>query len=241
MKAIDYPVIGKYLRKKIQPGECYDFWEYYCTGFKLPCRDLTNEDLTKSKKNKVKKVMAEMLTSKRNHLLIKITGWPRITFLRGIFGDAKIIYILRDGRAVANSLINVDWWWGWQGPQNWRWGELSASQKDEWEKHDKSFLALAAIEWKILMDAWEKAKEITDHKDILEIKYENFCSDPVDVLKSAIEFCYLEWSDKFKRSINNKIKNLKSTNFKWQQDLSEKQRSILDEVIGLHLKKYGYS
>ena len=77
--------------------------------------------------------MKQLLVRKRNRLLIKITGWPRIGYLNEIFSDAKFIHILRDGRAVANSLINVEFWRGWQCPQNWRFGRLTEKQQKEWE------------------------------------------------------------------------------------------------------------
>jgi hypothetical protein len=240
MKVIDYPIAGRYIKKILKPGECYDFWEHYCQGFSSPFRDLTKEDLTINKKIRVQNAMKKMLTAKRSRLLIKITGWPRITFLLGIFHDAKIIHILRDGRAVANSLMNVKWWHGWLGPPNWRWGELSISQNAEWEKHNKSFLALAAIEWIILLDAWEKAKVASGHDDILEIKYEDLCLNPREIFKRVIEFCNLDWSKKIDVSLQKKIYNLKNANYKWQQDLTAKQQSILEDVMGTDLKKYGY-
>jgi hypothetical protein len=240
MKVIDYPIAGRYLKKIIKPGECYDFWEHHCKGFMSPCRDLTKEDLTIKKKISIQNVMTKMLTVKRSRLLIKITGWPRITFLLGIFDDAKIIHIIRDGRAVANSLINVSWWHGWFGPPNWGWGELSILQKGKWEKHNKSFLALAAIEWIILMDAWEKAKETSSHNDILEIKYEDLCLNPLEIFKRVIEFCNLNWSKKIESSIQKKTNKIKNANYKWQQDLTANQKNILEDVMGPHLEKYGY-
>jgi hypothetical protein len=60
-------------------------------------------------------------------------------------------------------LLNVDFWSGWRGPQNWRWGELTAKQRQEWERFDRSFVALAGIELKILSKALEQAKQ--DVKD----------------------------------------------------------------------------
>jgi hypothetical protein len=97
------------------------------TGFRRPCRDLLPQDVTLKKKEAIQNVVAQMLTRKRNRLVVKITGWPRIGFLKEIFPDAKFIHILRDGRAVANSYINVPFWWGWRGLANWRWGPLTPS------------------------------------------------------------------------------------------------------------------
>ncbi|GAJ21506.1 unnamed protein product, partial [marine sediment metagenome] len=83
--------------------------------------------------------------------MIKLTGWSRIEYIKELFPDAKFIHILRDGRGVANSLINVDFWKGWEGPHKWRWGMLNEEKMKEWNKYDQSFVILAAMEWKILV------------------------------------------------------------------------------------------
>ena len=238
LKTIDYPIFGNYLKKLINPGESYSFWEYHSKGFRQPCRDLLPEDVTNKTKDKIPGVLSEILTNKRNRLLVKITGWPRIGFLHEIFNDAKFIHVVRDGRAVVNSTINTDWWWGWRGPQNWRWGELTLSQKEEWEKYNKSFIALASIQWNILMEATEKAKTFIDEDNYIEIKYENFCSNPISVFKDVIEFSELKWSREFADSINKY--NLRNTEYKWKKELTIDQQQIIDEVARNYLKKYNY-
>lgn len=236
--AMDYSILGKCLARKIKPGECYGFWETHCKGFRQPCRDLIPEDVTNKVRENVSNALARTLTKKRYRLLVKITGWPRIGFLHEIFNDAKFIHVVRDGRAVVNSLITRDWWWGWRGPQNWRWGELTPSQKEEWEKFNKSFVALAAIQWKILMDAVEKGEEYIDGHNFLEIQYEELCASPISVFKKAVDFCNLEWSKKFETMLNDfKMKN---TNYKWQNDLTPYQQFIIEEITCKYLKKYNY-
>ena len=84
-------------------------------GFSEPCRDLVRTDVTTRVKRQVRAAMGMMLTHKRNRLLLKITGWPRLGFLNEMLEDAKFIHLVRDGRAVASSL-HVDFWRGWYGP-----------------------------------------------------------------------------------------------------------------------------
>jgi hypothetical protein len=235
-KLIDLPMFGKYLSRKFGPGEYYDFWEWHCKGFRQPFRDLSASDLTNKSKANIRRVMAELITPKRPRLLIKITGWPRIGFLQQIFKNARFIHIIRDGRAVANSLINVDFWWGWRGPKNWRWGELSVIQKAEWEKHERSFIALSAIQWKIIMDSFEAAKLHMNEKQFLEVKYEDLCKDPLGTIRSTTDFCDLAWSERFATSV--KSTKLKNTNYKWKNELTNYQKDTLEQILCNHLKRY---
>lgn len=238
MRSINLPIIGNYLTKKIYPGECWRFWDYYCRGFSTPYRDLGEEDITENGKKKITKVLGEIITHKRNRLLIKLTGWSRIGYIKEIFPDAKFIHIIRDGRAVANSLINVDFWRGWQGPQNWRWGLLDAEQMNEWKKYEESFVILAAMEWKILIQSVEKAKAQLDVSQFLELKYEDIISNPVSSFKQVCNFCELEWSNKFQKQIEKR--KLETMNYKWKENLPLHQQEMLNEYLRDYLKKYNY-
>ena len=112
------------MAEKIRPGEYYNFWDTHAYGFSETCRDLVRSDVTPLVKKQVRAALEPMLTPSRNRLLVKITGWPRMGFLNEIFEDAKFIHIVRDGRAVASSLLHVHFWNGWHGPQSWRAGLL---------------------------------------------------------------------------------------------------------------------
>lgn len=238
MEGLDYPVAGELLRRRLQPGECYPFWEHHCKGFSAPYRDLVAADVTNRTKKHIPRTMAKILTEKRNRLLLKITGWPRIGFLSEVFEDARFIHVMRDGRAVANSMLNVRFWQGWKGTWDWGWGELSPAQKQEWNDHDQSFVVLAAIQWKILMDATEEAKNTISSESFLEIRYEDLCSDPVGQLQKVTQFCELEWSADFQRRLGEY--QLENANDKFKDDLTARQQSELQEVLGDYLRRYGY-
>lgn len=238
MKGLDYPVVGELLRRRIKPGESYSFWEHHCKGFSAPYRDLVGADVTDKTKKHIPRTMARILTKERNRLLLKITGWPRIGFLSEVLEGARFIHVMRDGRAVANSMINVYFWRGWKGPQDWGWGELSRAQREEWNAHGQSFVVLAAIQWKILMDAMEKAKTTISSESFLEIRYEDLCSDPIGQFQKVTQFCELEWTVGFERQLGKY--QLKNTNDKFEYDLTAKQQSDLEEVLGDYLRRYGY-
>ncbi len=237
MKAIDIPIAGRLFKRNDQ-AECYTFWDHFAPGFSMPCRDLTARDLGAKQQKSLINAMSKMTTPQRDRLLVKITGWSRLGFLHALFPDAKFIHVKRDGRAVSSSLLNVPWWLGWRGPENWRWGPLSQRYSSEWNRFDQSFSALAGIQWKILMDAIDKSKVEIPENQYMEIKYEELCENPQDIFRSVAKFCELEWSSKFEKNIAQY--RLVNTNHKWGNDLSLRQRDDLEGVLNHELEKYGY-
>ena len=193
-------------------------------------RDLKATDLTRSRQKRLTDALSKLLTSKRDRLLVKVTGWPRIEFFKQLFPDAKFIHVVRDGRAVANSMLNVDFWRGWEGPANWGWGELGPELEREWKAQDESFVALAGIQWKMLMRSIRNAANTISPEDFLEIRYETLCSEPVSVLKRAIEFSALGWCKRFERAVSTIP--LHNANDKWKEQLTAEQQQVLNQVIG---------
>ncbi|MFQ6606821.1 MAG: sulfotransferase [Fidelibacterota bacterium] len=238
MCTLDVPVIGKLLYNRVHPGECYPFWFHYYPGFRESFRDLTAEDVTPRVASSLTSILEKVPTSKRPRLLIKITGWPRVGFLKTLFPEARFIHIVRDGRAVVNSMLQVRWWWGWRGPENWRWGPLTEEQYAEWKAHKFSFIALAAIEWKLLMEAYEKACSSLDKEQLYTLKYEDLCVDPLSEFRTITDFCDLTWSPAFARVV--KRTKLVNTNYKWKRDLNVDQQEVVNTILEPWLDKLGY-
>lgn len=238
IKLIDCPVIGTLLRKKFSASEAYPLWNMMFRGFGRPYRDLVASDLTNRAKKKMHQYFGQMLTDHRDRLLIKITGWPRIGFLNEAFPDAKFIHLVRDGRAVSNSMLNVDFWDGWHGPWNWRWGKLPKQYEREWYNYDQSFIALAAICWKMLIEATERAKQKLEPDNFFELRYEDFILDPVETFSDILYFCELEFPHRFNKHITTIP--LKNMNFKWEKDLNTNQQEIIEKILKYKLSWYRY-
>jgi hypothetical protein len=238
VEAMGNPLLRRVFGERIRPGECYRFWDTYAYGFSEPCRDLVRTDVTARVKKRVRGAIQPMLTPARNRFLAKITGWPRIGFLNEIFEDAKFIHIIRDGRAVANSLLHVSFWRGWYGPQGWRAGLLSAEDQATWESYDRSFVALAGLEWRIQMRAIDAARERLDPKLFYEVKYEDFCRQPLETYRQVLEFAELPESAELERQV--KAASIESTSQRWRDDLTPGQQAILDGLLREDLRRYGY-
>ncbi len=238
MQALDIPVLAPLLIPRLEPGENYLFWQHYARGFRQPCRDLTAQDVTPREKEALRRVMAEVLTRRRGRLLAKITDWPRLGYLAEIFPDAKFIHLVRDGRAVANSMLGVDFWNGWGGPSKWRWGPLTDTHQADWEASGRSFVALAGIEWVMMLDAFQTAQEFIDPANLLQVRYEDICTDKTGWLERLVDFAGLDWPSAFERMVGGYA--FENMNTKWQSDLTPDQQALLEKVTRSHLDQYGY-
>jgi omega-hydroxy-beta-dihydromenaquinone-9 sulfotransferase len=238
MHLLDVPLIKRLARRRFLPDEAWPFWEQHCRGFSRPCRDLMASDVRPHIKQRLAGVLQEMVTRQRSRLLIKLTGWPRTGFLSEIFPDAHFIHLLRDGRAVANSLMDTEFWLGYRGPRQWRWGDLSADQQLEWERSGKSFVTLAAMQWTILMDAFEKARDLLPASRYLSVNYSQLVADPKGVFGDVLSFCQLDYPQEFKAAIDTF--EFEDADCKWQQQLLPHQRQQLEAVLAEPLARWGF-
>jgi hypothetical protein len=236
----DAPVLGSLLRYRLRPGEAWRFWDYYVPGFSKPFRDLRASDVTVHTKAVLYKTFTRTVTRQRARLLVKLTGWTRIGFLKEVFPDAKIIHMVREPWSVVNSLLNVQWWRGREGPEKWRWGPLSAEEEQLWKLYNESFLVLAAIQWKKVLEAYYKSLSYLSEekrKDVIEVYYSDFCRAESQVMENVLSFCDLPYTDSFRQSVMKY--NLESQDNKWQNDLTVSQQKQLEKALEeLHWQRY---
>jgi omega-hydroxy-beta-dihydromenaquinone-9 sulfotransferase len=238
--AMGSPTLRRIFGKRIKPGENYGFWYQYARGFAEPGRDLVGADVTPRVKRQIHSVFEQMLTPKRSRLLIKLTGWSRIGFVDEVFGDAKFIHIVRDGRAVASSLLHVNQWqWrGWYGPYSWRYGPLPAEDQAAWEASNRSFVALAGLQWKLHTRSLEAARQQLEPGRFLEVKYETLCEQPLATIERVLEFAELPATPEFERQV--KGTTIRDMSGRWRDDLSAEQQALLTGLLRDDLVRYGY-
>ncbi|MGN6391062.1 MAG: sulfotransferase family protein [Gemmatimonadales bacterium] len=238
--AMNNRLFRRIFHTRIKPGENYGFWYTHAYGFAEPGRDLVAEDVTPRVRRQLHSVFERMLTPRRNRILIKLTGWSRIGFLNEIFPDAKFIHIVRDGRAVASSYLHInEWQWrGWYGPYSWRYGPLSPEDQAAWEASGKSFAALAGLQWRIHTRAIDSARAHIDPARFLQVRYEDFCDEPLETCRRVVEFSELERSPMFERQVaTTRITDMSN---RYRKDLSPGQQTLLTNLLRDDLLKYGY-
>ncbi|MFQ5469222.1 MAG: sulfotransferase [Gammaproteobacteria bacterium] len=236
--------IGKYTKKgrlRFAPSEAYQLISRQVSPvYVRPCRDLLAEDVSVQLENRFRNFFFQRYQSQGNKVFIhKYTGWSRIGFFSKIFPDAKFIHIVRDGRAVSSSYLRMPWWEGWGGPENWLWGKLPENYEREWYENNRSFVCLAGIGWKLLMDSFESSSNQLDESRYLQVRYEDFLDHPIDNMKRMLAFSEIDWTSHFEKSVKSRKlkKALKNT---YEADLTSYQLEELNNCLDEKLKQYGY-
>jgi len=244
LRGLDTPLISTALNKGViepghlKPSEAYAYWEGIAPGFSEPFRDLFESDLTERTKANLQSAVERLVVDGRPYPLIKITGWPRMGYLREAFPDAKFIHVVRDGRAVVNSIMQIDFWEGWRGTKGWRGLDMTPSQKQRWDASGQSFVTLAAMELSDMLDAMVTATPRVPTEQFFEITYESLCEDPVGSFEAITSFCDMSMTADFERSVIDF--GFRNTNDKWQRDLTELQQRQLEVELAPHLTRWGY-
>jgi sulfotransferase family protein len=228
-------------RIRYAPSEAYRVLDReVSTILSTPFRDLAAEDVTPWLEARVRRFFEGRARVQGKPLFVhKFTGWPRSGFLQRIFPDARFVHVIRDGRAVANSFLQMPWWRGYQGPENWSWGPLPEAYAREWEEAGHSFAVLAGIQWKLLMDAFEAAKAQVPAEQWLEIRYEDFIGSPREGIGAILGFLGLEWTAQFEAGFRRYRFDAGRTEA-YRNDLGIHDVALLDDVLAPMLAQHDY-
>ena len=148
-------------------------------------------------------------------VLVKRPFLSRHVFtLEKVYPNAKFIYIVRDGKAVAPSLINKF--------ANTPMGKSRA-------------LVSAADYWHGIVSFWDKQVIPQLGNKVYKLRYEDFCADPLSALNKIADFC--KFSSFQPKGIPAA---LKVTNDKRFSQLSLEQKNMLNAMLKDSLKANGY-
>jgi omega-hydroxy-beta-dihydromenaquinone-9 sulfotransferase len=145
----------------------------------------------------------------------------RVRLLNSIFPDAKFIHTIRDGRAVAFSILNkID-------IAGDRFALFDVGFKDilgDKYKPDRSELYNYGLAWAEFVRKGREANAVAQNR-YYEVRYEKLVTEPYDELRNIVDFCELDWYSEFEE----KIPPTQNMNEKWKQKASEEQRIDLEE------------
>ena len=161
----------------------------------------------------------------------RIANNLRIPFLSAAFPDARFVALTRDGRAVALSLSQVDWWpsslvWWYGGtPAEW-----AAEGRDPWE--------LCARNWAEELDVIDRGLALVPDDQVLRLTYEEFVGQPLETLRRIATFAGLPEDDVWTRSVSEL--SFPNRNDAWRTKLEPSAIATITSIQSERLEADGY-
>jgi omega-hydroxy-beta-dihydromenaquinone-9 sulfotransferase len=200
------------------PHEADAFWMTYFGYYDYRTENDYTEEMAVYFRKKVTQV--QDLWDRPRFVNKNLQNSFRVKLLNLVFPDAKFIHIIRDGRAVAFSLLNKK--------------DLGATSpillvgfKDilgDKYQHKRSELYNHGLAWKEYVTKAREASAVAQGR-YYEVRYENLVREPHNELRSIIDFCELDWNNKFEEQ----IPHTQNMNEKWRQKATKDQRRDLEE------------
>lgn len=228
-------------RFRIAPAEAWSILDRQIAPLmSTPFRDLGAEDCTPWLQSRLRGFFeSRMAAQKRDIFVQHLTGWPRAGFIRAAFPETRFVHVVRDGRAVANSWLQMGWWRGYQGPEAWHLGPLPPEAAAAWEESGRSFVTLAGLGWKLLIEAFERARAEVPADQWMQVRYEDVVAEPGRHLREITDFIGLRRTDEFERDIDAyPFESGRVQGFR--RDLDGANLALLEHTIGSTLQAYGY-
>lgn len=195
---------------------------------------LTEDDVTPSIRKRLRRAAdAQVRWMGGRRFMNKSTmNTMRIRMIHDVFPEARFVHIIRNGYAVASSLVRVRWWpdadiW-WLGTTPRRW---EAEGGDPYE--------LAARNWR------RQVTEILDNQSaipaaqFLECRYEDLIAGTRPLLRRIAAFCDMEWSDRYERALDEVPVVARNTD-KWREQLDDHAKRVVTEEAGDLIARLGY-
>lgn len=238
-RLLDLPGVGHELKKLIMSGKQFSLLP--SEGGRIYHEICQFEQGKKTTEKDIQSVHSDFLfriigahirvTGKTRFLNKQTANTQRLRLMHALFPDAYWIHIIRDGRAVANSLSRVIWWpsvalW-WHGGKTP--SQLARSYKDP--------ILLCAEHWRRNVTEIRSARTVLG-RHYREIRYEELVENPRKSLASLLAWCKLSVSPSYLRMIPDRLPN---KNNQWQQGLTDRQKMLLQREIRPLLRALRYS
>jgi hypothetical protein len=223
-----------------RPAEAYEFWNFHASpDFADSYMEHDADEVTKET---LRAAVAE-LTRRQGRLRFaaKLTGPPRIRFLASVFPDAVFVHVIRDGRAVVQSLLDVDFWRAKGGLHRPFWSGSSRQEiLDEWTNRSSEPGMLAALQWRAVVRSVRLESRLLANSRFHEMKYEDYVTTPESSMRQLQESCSLDVAEQVTRHVMAH-RPRKDLNRKYLARFDKDYIEAISDAMQPELSLYGYS
>ena len=157
-----------------------------------------------------------MLRAEKNHTPSWGDKTPHyildIDVLYELFPGAKFIYLVRDGRDVALSLLEKPW-----GPNN---------------------IYACAVYWNKCYAQSSILENLQTQQNLFSLRYEDLLSDPSKYMKEI--YCFLGEEDNI-NAMEKLLPQVNDSNFnKWKHKMNPSQIKVFERIASKSLARFGY-
>jgi hypothetical protein len=227
-------------RVRLGPTQGENVWRHWC-GERFMSDFLIGVEATEQERQRLRELVAKVMRYEgRSRFVGKTTGPAHICYLSSVFPDALFVHVIRDGSAVVHSLLNFTDWRDTFRLRQPAWSNgLGERQLERWRESGGSPLALAALEWRAVIEsARGEAAEFAPQRYV-EIRYEDFLADPHAKLDEITAFCHLPLSSEPHAFLDRRVR-LRDMNYQWREAFRPEEVEMLDRLIGDLLAELGY-
>lgn len=213
---------------KHRPVEAGELWNsFWPTGQKV--RD--EKDLTEYHRRMLEKIVrGHVRHFRRQVFLAKRPGIVmRIRWLAAGLPNAKFVHVLRDGRAVANSILM-------KGRERGvtRWSYIG---KDMWpELAEMDSASFSGAIWARSAMLAHRTLGTLEPERVLTVRYEDLIIEPLRIMKETAAFCRVSWG----REHEGIVPHLEDRNYKWKEQMSPEEQERMIEQARPGLDLFGY-
>ena len=159
----------------------------------------------------------------------------RLRFLRAVFPSLHVVHLVRDGRAVAASILKrrrhdhgrLDQWWGARPP--------------EWQSTlDEPPIQQAAWTWLQCLEHVREGTARLPDEQSLELRYESLTAEPAQTLRTLFSWTGLDPDAFFTPHRTAQLRQIRPAQPTWKSQLDEEQKALLEDALGPALRRHGY-
>jgi hypothetical protein len=160
---------------------------------------------------------------------------------------SRILFLVRDGRDVVDSMVDHYQSASWGAPQDLGWDALPR------EEREKVLMGTAA-NWVYRMDAVQRARELVSPDAVLTVRYESLLAETPSELVRVARWLGVEGSDDWAADVASRHAferipeeqrgkgkfHRAATPGLWRQNMTDSEQGMLREVMREKLQELGY-